>query len=114
MTPACPERRWSGREPLAHAQPYLFAQGRLGVPCLDGAAFAGIDRLFLLSKPFDFRPELLEAFLPHQFLKLATIASIRVQFLDDDPAQCIEAILAAALSCSCFRRHIGGSRQQGR
>ena len=63
------------------------------------------DGLFPLGQPFDLRPQLLEAFLPHQFLKLATIASIRVQFLDDDPAQCIKAILTAGLPVA-FRCHL--------
>ena len=43
--------------------------------------------------------------MTHQFFKLATIASIRVQFLDDDPAQCIEAILTAGLSVA-LRCHL--------
>jgi hypothetical protein len=39
--------------------------------------------LSLLGKPFDLRPQFLEAFLPHQFLKLTASAEIRMQFLRD-------------------------------
>ena len=41
------------------------------------------DRLSLLGKPLDLRPQLLETFLPHQFLKVTAGAEIRVQLSSD-------------------------------
>ena len=60
------------------------------------------------GKPLDLRPQFLEAFLPHQFLKLTAIAEIGVQFLRDQSAQRVEAILTAGMPVAfCFQKLLG-------
>ena len=68
------------------------------------------DRLSLPGNPLDFRPELLEAFLPHQFLGLAAGAEIRMQFLRDQSAQCVEAILTAGMPVAFRFQKLLGSQ----
>src|ERR1700693_1910789 len=65
----------------------------------------------LRGKPLDLRPELLETFLPHQFLKVTALAEIRVKFLRDQAAQHVEAIVAFAASVAlCFQKLLGSQR----
>ena len=62
----------------------------------------------LPGKALDLRPQFLEAFLPHQFLKLTASAEFGVKFLRDQSAQRVETILTAGMPVAlCFQKLLG-------